>query len=184
MAITPYDPRNVHLRFKRSSKLAHMGTTHHSWDWASWRTRCVREAERYTRSRVEAEDVAQEALLRAWRYRDRCHQPDNADGWMLRIARNEALRRAGARRPQLTEDPPEQTATGDRSAEADAIMRADVDRALATLTSDERRLLALRYVADLTQEAVAETLEIPEGTVKVRLHRLRKRLAVELRDYA
>lgn len=44
------------------------------------------------------------------------------------------------------------------------------------LSPEDRRLLQLRYVADLTQSAVAEQLGMPEGTTKVRLHRLRKRL--------
>ena len=58
--------------------------------------------------------------------------------------------------------------------------RVDIDRVLEDLSTDDRRLLELRYTDDLTQPAVAVALGIPEGTVKVRLHRLRSRLRVAL----
>jgi RNA polymerase sigma-70 factor (ECF subfamily) len=51
-----------------------------------------------------------------------------------------------------------------------------VQQVLSGLTLDERRLIDLRYRADLAQPAIAELLGVPEGTVKVRLHRLRKQL--------
>ena len=56
------------------------------------------------------------------------------------------------------------------------LVRVDVERALAPLSPDERRLVELRYAEDLTQPAAAAALGVPEGTVKVRLHQLRARL--------
>ena len=50
------------------------------------------------------------------------------------------------------------------------------EQALSVLGPDERRLIRLRYVEDLTQGQVAAALGVPEGTVKVRLHRARARL--------
>jgi RNA polymerase sigma-70 factor (ECF subfamily) len=47
---------------------------------------------------------------------------------------------------------------------------------LRGLTLEERRLIDLRYKDDLAQPAIARVLGVPEGTVKVRLHRLRQRL--------
>ena len=101
---------------------------------------------------------------------------------MLTITRNEALRRLGKRRETLIEEPNEQLG-GHWSAELERVpLRLDVERAMAALTADERLLLDLRYQEDLTQEAVAERLSIPEGTVKVRLHRLRHRLRETLQS--
>jgi RNA polymerase sigma-70 factor, ECF subfamily len=51
-----------------------------------------------------------------------------------------------------------------------------VQQALSALTLEERRLIDLRYKDDLAQPAIASLLGLPEGTVKVQLHRLRKRL--------
>jgi RNA polymerase sigma-70 factor, ECF subfamily len=55
---------------------------------------------------------------------------------------------------------------------------------LGALNAEERMLVTLRYRDDLSQAEVARRMGLPEGTVKVRLHRLRKRLRESLeRDY-
>ena len=57
-----------------------------------------------------------------------------------------------------------------------AVELADLHEALEHLSERERRLLEMRYQEDLTQGAIALRLGIPEGTVKVRLHRVRQKL--------
>jgi RNA polymerase sigma-70 factor (ECF subfamily) len=57
-----------------------------------------------------------------------------------------------------------------------AVESADLREALADLSDRERRLLEMRYEEDLTQKMIALRLGIPEGTVKVRLHRVRDKL--------
>ena len=56
------------------------------------------------------------------------------------------------------------------------VERADLHAALRCLDQRDRRLLMLRYEEDMTQAAIARLLEIPEGTVKVQLHRARDKL--------
>ena len=56
------------------------------------------------------------------------------------------------------------------------VERADLHAALGRLGERDRQLLELRYDEDLTQAAIASRLGIPEGTVKVRLHRARNKL--------
>ncbi len=56
------------------------------------------------------------------------------------------------------------------------VERADLHAALQRLSDRDRQLLELRYTEDLTQSAIAQRLGIPEGTVKVRLHRARNKL--------
>lgn len=58
----------------------------------------------------------------------------------------------------------------------ETVEHADLQAALRRLSQPDRRLLAMRYVEDLTQAAIASRLGIPEGTVKVRLHRARNKL--------
>lgn len=60
--------------------------------------------------------------------------------------------------------------------------RLDLRRALDGLPEQDRSLLELRYGEDLTQESAARRLGIPEGTAKVRLHRLRKQLRGALEE--
>jgi RNA polymerase sigma-70 factor (ECF subfamily) len=97
--------------------------------------------------------------------------------WVLTITRNEALRRR-ERDPRRREVGWEQ-ASGDPEAPGgieEIPIRLDVRRALSALSPDDRRLLYLRYAEDLTQPEVARAMRMPEGTAKVRLHRLRNHL--------
>jgi RNA polymerase sigma-70 factor, ECF subfamily len=64
------------------------------------------------------------------------------------------------------------------------VSHAPTRQALDRLSPDERTLLLLRYGEDLTQPELARRLDLPEGTVKVRLHRIRKRFAEALEECA
>jgi RNA polymerase sigma-70 factor (ECF subfamily) len=137
--------------------------------------RCLAEARRWTRTAADAEDVVQEALIRGWRMRHRCRSSDEPTAWLLRITRNEALRAASRRAAteQAMETPPEPEVDVGGGAEQSLLERIEIRRALAALPPADRLLLLLRYGEDLTQPRVAEVLGIPEGTAKIRLHRLR-----------
>jgi RNA polymerase sigma-70 factor (ECF subfamily) len=148
------------------------------WDWDGLRTRCYREAVRVL-PRADAEEAVQEALVRAWLRRDACRSPEAPLPWLLEITRNEARRVLGrqARLGSL-----ELPAPSEDDALAGAAARLTVERALGTLAERDRRVLHLRYAEDLTQVEVARRLGLPEGTVKVRLHRARGRLRRALED--
>jgi RNA polymerase sigma-70 factor (ECF subfamily) len=128
---------------------------------------------------ADAQDAAQEALVRAWRARARCASPDPWP-WMSRIARNEALRIVARRRPELPLDAADHAATDPALERTEE--RVDVARAMAVLAPADRLLLGLRYADDRTQLSIAQELGVPEGTVKVRLHRVRSRLRRALED--
>lgn len=150
------------------------------WDWEALRRSAVATSLQVLRSRPDAEDAAQEALIRAWRARARCAGGDGHAGWVGCIARNEALRlaaRIGRQRrleqeirPDLDVPSPEAaTATDDRRHPA-------LVNALSRLSPIDAALVRLRYVEDLQYSEIAERLGMPLGTVKVRLHRLHTRL--------
>jgi RNA polymerase sigma-70 factor, ECF subfamily len=126
-----------------------------------------------------ADEAAQEAMTRAWRQRAKCHNPSAPGAWVAQIARNEALRlwererRRRAHSGEVEEEP-----VSGEPLEDELIRRVSVRQALETLTDEERRLVSLRYESDLAHPAIAKELGLPEGTVKVRLHRIRKRLAM------
>lgn len=141
---------------------------------------CLRLARQVTDDSYAAEDVAQEALLRAWRYRHNLRQSDRREQWLARIVRNEAARRRQKRRPEPV-DEIEASAAEDPEL-ASAGVRLDVQLALEQLDKADRLLLRLRYEEDLTQPAIAELLGLPEGTVKVRLHRARAKLHQAVKD--
>ena len=122
----------------------------------------------------DAEDAAQEAAIRAWRRRATCRDAPGA--WIRAIAHNEALRVIGRRRDEA---PLEAAGEGQCLGHAGSDLR-DVRAAIGALDHGDRLLLLLRYWGDLTQPEVARATSLPEGTVKVRLHRARQRLRVAL----
>ena len=150
------------------------------WDWERLASVSRTEARRVLHNPHEADDVAQEALARAWRQRSSCRTPEDPAGWVRTIAHNEALRALGRRRDSQPLDDASGVADWGSSESVDA--RISVRRALAELSAQDRALLHLRYTADLTQPSIARMMDMPEGTVKVRLHRLRARLLPTLSD--
>ena len=130
-------------------------------------------AYRYARNPSEAEDIAQDALLRAWRHRSKLREGARRNQWLATIVRNEAFRQHARLRPDPTAAIETYEAAEDAAVVA-AAERADLRAALKLL--NDRGLLELRYDEDLTQTAIARRLGIPEGTVKVRLHRARDKL--------
>jgi RNA polymerase sigma-70 factor (ECF subfamily) len=132
-------------------------------------------AYRYASNPSEAEDIAQDALLRAWRRRSTLREADRRNQWLATIVRNEAFRQHARVRPDPTATI--ETYEGAEDAQVVAtVEKADLHAALKRLTDRDRRLLEMRYDEDLTQSTIAERLGIPEGTVKVRLHRARDKL--------
>jgi RNA polymerase sigma-70 factor (ECF subfamily) len=150
----------------------------HDWDWGQLRTRSRAEALRVLGDPYTADEAAQEAMTRAWRQRAKCRTPSTPEPWVAQIARNEALRlRAGeVKQSDMATRAAEEFPCASSSGEDDLIRKVSVQQMLAALTLEERRLIDLRYGEDLAQPAIAEVLGVPEGTVKVRLHRLRQRL--------
>ena len=132
-------------------------------------------AYRYASNPSEAEDIAQDALLRAWRRRSTLRDSEAKVQWLATIVRNEAFRTHARVRPDPTSTIELQEGAEDEQVLA-AVESADLHAALADLNDRDRRLLEMRYREDLTQATIAHRLGIPEGTVKVRLHRARNRL--------
>jgi RNA polymerase sigma-70 factor (ECF subfamily) len=151
-----------------------------AWHWDYLRQRCLRETSRILRRREDAEEAAQEALLRAWRLRHRCRHPESSAAWVAQIARNEALRLRARRRLQPAStslaageaSQPQQAAPG----ESELLDRLSWQDALAHLPPADRALVVLCYAGDITQASLASALGMPEVSVRVRLHRIRNRL--------
>ena len=160
-----------------------------AWEWAHARQRCLREARRILGNREDAEEAVQEAFMRAWRKRAACRTPRAPLPWLIQITRNESMRLAARRsRRQASEIPAAEPDTlpappGETPLDR-ALTAVATEQALSTLGEDEQRLLRLRYEQDLTQGQVAAALGVPEGTVKVRLHRARARLRGVAADLA
>ena len=148
------------------------------WESDTARQRCLREARRILRDPEDAEEAVQEAMIRAWRNQASCRTPATPLPWLVQITRNEALRlaarRSRRRASEVAEQEPDRL-VGDNDLDR-ALETVATEQALSVLRPEDRTIIRLRYVEDLTQGQVAARLGMPEGTVKVRLHRARARL--------
>jgi RNA polymerase sigma-70 factor, ECF subfamily len=139
------------------------------------------------RNAADAEDAAQEALLRAYRRFDRLRDPLSFRGWLVRITFRIALDRARSskrreKRETLWAEPLPAPTTEDLAASSE--FQAHFDRALEALPDKLRLVLLLCAMEGHTLEEVASMLGVPIGTVKSRLFLARKKLAEKLRCYA
>ncbi|HJQ05928.1 MAG TPA: SigE family RNA polymerase sigma factor [Nocardioides sp.] len=127
----------------------------------------------------EAEELAQQTLVRCYGAWDRVSAADNRDAYVYRILLN-CLR--DQRRSRWWKDRRDaadrlDTPTPDRS---EAVATADaIHRALAGLTKPARDVVVLRYFVELSEAQTAEALGIPAGTVKSRLSRALTQLAAD-----
>jgi RNA polymerase sigma-70 factor (ECF subfamily) len=138
----------------------------------------LREAHLVLRDRADAEDAAQAAVLRAWRHRASCRDPSAPGPWVRSIARREAIRAASRRGRQAWEDlDHERLASPD---EPDRPASLDVRRALAGLSPQDREIFVRHYWAGQSCDETAAAIGMPAGTIKVRLHRGRRRLRADL----
>lgn len=134
----------------------------------------------------DAEDVAQETFLRAWKYLGRFDTARPLRPWLLSIASNLASnwrRAAGRYVSALTRafrNEPVPDTIEERSAQR---MQADeIWKAVQSLSSSDQQVVYLRYFLDLPVVETAEALQIAEGTVKSRLSRALKKLRTIIRE--
>ena len=143
---------------------------------------CFSQALQVVGNRESADEAAQEAIFRAWRYRDSCRQPERPFGWLRQIAHNEAVRVAGRRPKEVLVDEPLATPDG-QAEDVDALNdRLLFTGILGTLSQRDQELTRLRYYEDLTCATLAEHFGLSENAVKVRLHRIRRTLKQRMED--
>jgi RNA polymerase sigma-70 factor, ECF subfamily len=134
---------------------------------------------RYARAlvgdRSAADDLVQDTLERAWAKFHLYRCGSDLRAWLFTVMHNVHVNRIRAQRPTeaLTDDLPEMA---QRAAQADSLMVRDLDRALANLPEEQREVLLLVALEDMSYEEAARTLGIPIGTVMSRLSRARGRL--------
>lgn len=124
-----------------------------------------------------ADDLAQEAFIRAWRALPGFRGEARFRTWLTRLAYS-AL---SAERPPL---PTVDDALTDLEAESDfapgSDLRLDLDRAMATLSEAQRHALLLCYDADLSHSEAAQVLGWPLGTLKTQVLRAKAKLRIQL----
>jgi len=127
---------------------------------------------------ILADDLAQEALLRAWRGQANFKPGTNMRGWVFMIVRNQffSLKRRSWRSVELDPDVAARTLTCAPAA-PDVLALDDLRRALARLPDHQREALLLVGAGELSYQDVAELTGVHIGTVKSRVSRARYALA-------
>jgi len=113
---------------------------------------------------AEAEDVAAEALARAYAHWPRIESLAYRDGWVLKVAANLTFDRLRRHPPTV---PPHATA----DVEDGVALRLALSAALKALPRRQRQAVALHYLGDMSDREVAGTLGISLGSVKTHVHR-------------
>lgn len=129
------------------------------------------------------EDMLQEAVLKAWMHRDTLRSDVSCYAWLRRIVHNECIsymRKALRQRPSLSEEYLQDIPATQESAEQ-YLYQAAWHELLRDMPVKNRRVLLLQCNGYGTSE-IAEILNIPEGTVKSRMHRARSILKRRIDD--
>jgi RNA polymerase sigma-70 factor (ECF subfamily) len=138
--------------------------------------------------RADAEDVTQDAFLRAFHRLERFRADASFRAWLLQIAHNAAVDHLTRRRPEPVEDAGEQEHGPEREVARLPAERlesreriARLERKLRGLSPEHRAVLVLRDIEGLSYEEIAGITQAPLGTVKTRLFRARRHLIEMLR---
>jgi RNA polymerase sigma-70 factor (ECF subfamily) len=140
-----------------------------------------------TRRQADAEDLAQQTFLRAFKSL-RQFQPARPIGpWILRIAHNMFVSQLRSHRPQVDLDDPDlgPLAAGGPVPETAALSaetRRELQQALRSLTPTAQAILVLRYQQQLSYEEIAAVIRKPVTTITNRLFEARRALALSLRQ--
>ena len=148
---------------------------------------------RMVRNREEAEDLAQEAFMKVFSMLDRYNPSFAFSSWLFKITSNLCIDKIRKRRINtLPMDQPVQSENGEYARQYQApdddperlLVKSEkmkqLSDAIDSLPPHYRVMIVLRHQEDLSYEEIAETLDVPLGTVKARIHRAREMLKSRL----
>ena len=145
---------------------------------------CIPRLRRYARALVghrgEADDLVQDTMERGWSRLSTWQRGSDMRAWLFGIMHNlhvDQVRRPALVTQSLDEDTP---VTPIRATQTDGLALRDLEFALRQLPSEQREILLLIGLEEMTYEEVAMTLKIPVGTVMSRLSRAREKLRASM----
>jgi RNA polymerase sigma-70 factor (ECF subfamily) len=134
---------------------------------------------RYARAlvgdRAAADDLVQDTLERAWAKLHLYRRGTDLRAWLFTVMHNVHVNKVRATRATdtLEDEMPE---LAQRASQGDALMVRDLDRSISRLPAEQRSVLLLVTLEDMSYDEVARTLGVPIGTVMSRLSRAREKL--------
>ncbi|MCP3981479.1 MAG: RNA polymerase sigma factor [bacterium] len=131
---------------------------------------------------AEAQDVAQEALVRLWTHRAKV-DVEGSRAWLLRTTHNLCIDRIRKRKVRAEVADPDDalrahadSGPGPAQLSAAGDLGRSIEKALKKLSEQDRAVVLMREVQQMPYDEIADVLGLPMGTLKARLHRARERL--------
>lgn len=137
-------------------------------------------------NQMDAEDVAQEALLRLWNYCERLSADRNLEALAVKVAKNvcvDLYKNRNTYEDEITSDiasPPSQSADAELHAKE---VQQKIDEAMERLNPRERDLLKARQLEGKSAEEISEQTGIPKSSVKSMISTARKKLKMDLQKH-
>jgi RNA polymerase sigma factor (sigma-70 family) len=146
-------------------------------------------AKQLTRDDDQLHDLVQDTLLTAYRFYNQFEQGTNLKGWLFKIMKNQFINQVRGHRLftiSFSEEGCEYLLdiTTDADRQRIDVFSDEVQSAFFALKDEFREVLILSDLEDMSCREISEKLNMPEGTVKSRIHRARKALQQSLAGYA
>ena len=136
-------------------------------------------------SKMEAEDVVQEALIKLWRGKEKFAEISNKEAWAITVVRNLSIDKIRSKKKKQTSDIDDYYHISDNSPsphkkleQRDALKK--VEEIMDTLPSTQKEIITLRDIEGYTYQEIADIMELKVDQVKVYLFRARKVLREKL----
>ena len=145
-----------------------------------------------TKNEHDAQDILQESYLKAYQSLSQLEKPESFESWLGQITANKAKNYISRKKPDSFADYGDENAVNwQEETDTEFLPDKNLDQAeakaliaalISELPEDQRLVVLMRYYDDMEVAAVAAALNVPEGTVKSRLARARKKLAAMLQQ--
>jgi RNA polymerase sigma-70 factor (ECF subfamily) len=140
-------------------------------DWLALHQLASGITHRVLKNHNDAEDAAQEAVLRAYRAVSAGSTPADIHAWLATIARREAYRLHGRTKPTITVEEASVEATAMADPSDVTVDRLTARQWLSESDGDAREIILRRYGLNQSSSEIAGEMEMPASTVRVKLHR-------------
>ena len=147
-----------------------------AWLVNKYYQRCLRFAVRMLGNREDGEEAVQDAFIRAYRTLPRYEHRDRFEAWLFKILVNRCRTTAAARSRRRRDEPLEEQMPANDSRVDDPLLREDIRRALARISSEQREAFILKYMEEMTYEEMADLTGADVSALKMRVLRAREQL--------
>lgn len=135
---------------------------------------------RMTKNPQDAQDLVQDAFIKVYRSLDKYDANGSFSGWLYRVAINNCMDEFRKKRYSMTQIEIDEERVVEPNHPELVFLKKEksrqLERLIATLPEDERLIILLRYVNEISYEEIGEVMDVPLSTVRNKLHRAKKKM--------